>query len=148
MLQLTREGWGNQEGTNHHPPKGATNTAAHTTNPRRPNCMADSTAQAGFPVTADAQEVQTDRDKLLGNPVARFLHPAISTFIQERWQALDSSERTPSRAEVLAKRLEETWRWSQPSARPPEDTHSATSPKDEVMCEPDPKPLMANHRIE
>ena len=27
------------------------------------------TAQAGFPVAADAQEVQTDRDRILGNPV-------------------------------------------------------------------------------
>ena len=42
------------------------------------------TTQAGFPVMADAQEIQTDKDKLLGNPVARFLHPAIATFIQER----------------------------------------------------------------
>ena len=65
------------------------------------------TAQAGFPVAADAQEVQTDRDRFLGNPVARFLHPAISTFIQVRWQELVSTEQTPSRAEVLAKRLEE-----------------------------------------
>ena len=42
------------------------------------------TAQAGFPVTEDSQEVQADRDRFLGKPVARFLHPAISTFIQER----------------------------------------------------------------
>ena len=62
------------------------------------------TAQAGFPVTADTQEVQTDRDRLLGKPVARFLHPAISTFIQTRWQELVSTDQAPSRAEVLAKR--------------------------------------------
>ena len=43
------------------------------------------TAQAGFPVLADTQEVQSDRDQLMGSPVARFLHPAISSFIQERW---------------------------------------------------------------
>ena len=42
------------------------------------------TAQTGFPVTVDAQEVQTVRDRFLGNPVARFLHPSISSFIQER----------------------------------------------------------------
>ena len=65
------------------------------------------TAQAGFPVETDTQEVQTDRDRFLGNPVACFLHPAISTFIQVRWQELVSTEQTPSRAEVLAKRLEE-----------------------------------------
>jgi hypothetical protein len=46
------------------------------------------TAQADFPVTEDSQEVQADRDRFLGKPVARFLHPAISTFIQERWQEL------------------------------------------------------------
>jgi hypothetical protein len=42
------------------------------------------TAQTGFPVTVDSQEVQADRDRLQGKPVARFLHPVISTFIQER----------------------------------------------------------------
>ena len=66
------------------------------------------TAQAGFPVAADAQEVQTDRYRLLGNPVARFLHPAISTFIQVRCKELDSTKQTPSRTEILDKRLEET----------------------------------------
>ena len=49
------------------------------------------TDQAGFLVAADAQEIQTDRDRLLGNPVARFLHPAISSFIQARWQELAST---------------------------------------------------------
>ena len=63
------------------------------------------TAQAGFPITAEAQEAQSDRDRLLGKPVARFLHPVISTFIQARWQVLVSMEQTPSRAEVLVKRL-------------------------------------------
>jgi hypothetical protein len=38
-------------------------------------------AQVDFPVTEDAQEVQDDRDRFLGKAVARFLHPAISTFI-------------------------------------------------------------------
>ena len=67
------------------------------------------TTQVGFPVTADTQEVQTDRDRLLGKPVARFLHPVISTFIQVRWQELVSTDQAPSRAEALVKRLEETW---------------------------------------
>ena len=35
------------------------------------------TAQAGFPGTADVTELQNERDRLLGKPVARFLHPAI-----------------------------------------------------------------------
>jgi hypothetical protein len=79
------------------------------------------TDQADFPLTAVTQEVQSDRDRLLGKPVARFLHPAISNFIQARWQELVSMEQTPSRAEVLAKRLEETWGRVQPSARLPDD---------------------------
>ncbi len=69
------------------------------------------TFQAGFPVVADTQEIQTDRDRLLGNPVARFLHPAISSFIQARWQELAFTKHIPSRTEVLVKSLEETWRW-------------------------------------
>jgi hypothetical protein len=77
------------------------------------------TAQSGFPVTEDSQEVQADRDRFLGKPVARFLHPAISTFVQERCQELVSMEQTPSRVEVLAKRLEETCDRAQPNARLP-----------------------------
>ena len=66
------------------------------------------TTQAGFPVVTDSQEIQTDRDRLVGNPVARLLHPVISTFIQVRWQELASTKQTPSRTEILDKRLEET----------------------------------------
>jgi hypothetical protein len=77
--------------------------------------------------------------------VARFLHPAISTFIQERWQELVSMEQTPSRAEVLVKRLEETWGRAQPSARLPDDLSSRIRPQEKVQWEPDPKPMMANH---
>ena len=42
------------------------------------------TVQAGFPVVTDTQEIQTDRDRSLGNPMVLFLHPAISSFIQAR----------------------------------------------------------------
>ena len=120
------------------------------------------TAQAGFPVVADAQEIQTDRDRLLGNPVARFLHPAISSFIQARWQELVSTKQTPARAEVLANSLEEAWCWAPPNARLPDERPEATwhraqpsarlpdvsskgTPQEKVLWEPDPKPLMANH---
>ena len=120
------------------------------------------TTQAGFPVVADAQEIQTDRDRFLGNPVVRFLHPAISSFIQTRWQELASTKQTPSHTEVLVKRLEETWRWAQPIARIPDerleatwhrtqpsarlpDVSSKVTPQEKVLWEPDPKPLMANH---
>ncbi len=64
--------------------------------------------------------------------------------------------------EVLVKRLEETWRWSQPSARLPDeyleatwrrsqpsarlpDVFSIVTPQEKVLWEPDPKPLMTNH---
>ena len=77
--------------------------------------------------------------------MARFLHPAISTFIRERWQELVSTEQTPSRTEVLAKRLEETWRWTQPNARLSDDVSSTITPQEKVLWEPDPKPLMTNH---
>ncbi len=90
------------------------------------------TAQTGFPVTADTQEVQTDRDRLLGKTVARFLHPAISTFIQTRWQELVSTDQAPSRAEVLVKRLEETWGRVQPSARLPDDVSSKITPQEKL----------------
>ena len=48
------------------------------------------TPQDGYSVTADATELQNDRDSLLGKPVTRFLHPSISTFIQERLVELNS----------------------------------------------------------
>ena len=54
-------------------------------------------------------------------------------------------EQTPSRTEVLAKRLEETWGRVQPSARLPDDVSSRITPQENVLWEPDPKPLMANH---
>jgi hypothetical protein len=53
-------------------------------------------------------------------------------------------EQTPSRAEVLAKRLEETCGRVQPSARLPDDVSSRITPQENVLWEPDPKPLMAN----
>ena len=103
------------------------------------------TAQAGYSVTADATELQNDRDRLLGKPVARFLHPAISTFIQERLIELNSKGQAPSRMEQLAKRLEETWGKTYSNMQ----TTSIASPKialpGKATWEPDPKPLMANH---
>ena len=66
------------------------------------------TAQAGFPVIADTTEFQNVRDRLLGKPVARFLHPAISNFIHKRLEELNFAGQVPSHMEKLAKRLEET----------------------------------------
>ncbi len=54
-------------------------------------------------------------------------------------------EQTPSRAEALTKRLEETWGRAQPNTRLPDDVSSRTTPQEEVLWEPDPKPLMGNH---
>ena len=48
-------------------------------------------------------EFQNDRDRLLGKPVARFLHLVISNFIQERLEEINSKGQTPSRMEQLAK---------------------------------------------
>ena len=67
------------------------------------------TVQAGFPVTSDTQGVQNDRDRFLGKPVTRFLHPVISNFIHKRYQELNFTGQDPSRMENVVKRLEETW---------------------------------------
>jgi hypothetical protein len=48
-------------------------------------------------------------------------------------------------AEVLDKRLEETWGRAQPIARLPDDVSSKITPQEKVLWEPDPKPLMTNH---
>ena len=61
------------------------------------------TSQAGYSVTTDATELQNDRDRLLDKPVARFLHPTISTFIQERLVEINSKGQVPSHMEQLAK---------------------------------------------
>ena len=42
------------------------------------------TTQAGFPVTADVTEFQNNTDRCLDKPVAPFLYPVISNFMQER----------------------------------------------------------------
>ncbi len=103
------------------------------------------TAQAGFPVTADATEFQNDRDRLLGKPVARFLHPAISNFIQERLEDLNSKGQAPSGMEQLAKRLEETWGRTHSNIQITSIASPKIAPPGKATWEPDPKPLMANH---
>ncbi len=104
-------------------------TLLYTQQTREDQTVWLTTTQAGFPVVTDTQEIQTDRDRLLGNPVTRFLHPVISSFIQARWQELTSTKQTPSLAEVLVKRLEETWPWAQPSARLPDERPSGGAHK-------------------
>jgi hypothetical protein len=53
------------------------------------------TAQAGFPTTAAEDELENDRDRQLGKPTARYLHPAISTFINQRQQELVTQDPDP-----------------------------------------------------
>ena len=103
------------------------------------------TAQAGFPVTADATEFQNDRDMLLGKPVARFLHPAISNFIQERLEELNSKRQAPFRIEQLTKRLEETWGRTNSNIQVTSIVSPKITPQGKATWEPDPKPLMTNH---
>jgi hypothetical protein len=61
-----------------------------------------STAQAGFPTTVAEGELENDLDRQLGKPTARYLHPAISTFINQRQQELVTQGQTPSMSESRA----------------------------------------------
>ena len=83
--------------------------------------------------------------RLLGKPVARFLHPAISNFIQERLEELNSKGQAPSRMENLAKRLEETWGKTYSNIQITSIDSPKIVPLGKATWEPDPKPLMANH---
>ncbi len=66
------------------------------------------TVQVGFPVTTDTTEFQNVRDRFLGTPVVRFLHPVISNFMHKRLEEFNSAGQAPSHMEELVKRLEET----------------------------------------
>ncbi len=103
------------------------------------------TVQAGFPVTADGTELQNDRDRLLVKPVARFLHPVISNFIQERPEELKVKGQAPSHMEKLAKRLEETWGKTYSNTQITSIDSPKIVPQGKATWEPDPKPLMDNH---
>ncbi len=58
-----------------------------------------STVQTGFPTTAAEGELENDMDRQLGKPTARYLHPVISAFINQRQQELVTQGQTPSMAE-------------------------------------------------
>ena len=96
-------------------------------------------------MTADAQEVQNDRDRLLGKPVARFLHPSISNFIHKRLEEICSTGQTPSHMENQAKRLEETWVRIHSDTRITNIASPRRAPQDKAPWETDPRPQMANH---
>jgi hypothetical protein len=67
------------------------------------------TAQAGFPTTADEGELDNDLDRQRGKPTARCLHPAISAFIIQRQQELVTQGQAPSMTESRAMDLESEW---------------------------------------
>jgi hypothetical protein len=67
------------------------------------------TAQTGFPTTAAEDELGNDRDRQLGKPTTRYLHPAISAFINQRQQELVTQNQAPSMAESRGMELESEW---------------------------------------
>ena len=101
-----------------------------------------STAQAGFPTTATEGELENDMDRQLGKPTARYLHPAISAFINQRQQELVTQGQTPSMAESRAMELESEWGTQEEGMESPIRNKDAT---EDITWEPDPLPLMANH---
>jgi hypothetical protein len=67
------------------------------------------TAQAGFPLTRDEEEVTNSKDAQMGRTTARYLHPVISTFITDWESDLTSSGKQPSPLEKTAIDLENEW---------------------------------------
>ena len=100
------------------------------------------TAQAGFPTTAAEDELDNDRDRQLGKPTARYLHPAISAFISQRQQELVTLGQTPSMTESRAMELESEWGTQEEGMESPIRNKNAT---EDITWEPDPLPLMASH---
>ena len=101
------------------------------------------TAQAGFPITRDEEEVTNGKDAQMGRITSRYLHPVISTFITDWASDLTSSGKQPSPLEQLdAIDLENEWSqkyitgiWEASTDPPPSS----------ASWELDPPPLTANH---
>jgi hypothetical protein len=100
------------------------------------------TAQAGFPTTAAEGELENDLDRQLGRPTARYLHPAFSAFINQRQQELATQSQAPSMAESRAMKLESEWGTQEEGE---EAQVWNTDVTEDIIWEPDPLPLMANH---
>jgi hypothetical protein len=67
------------------------------------------TSQTGFPLEREEDEVTNSKDTQMGRITARYLHPAISTFIAN-WQTdLTPSGKQPSPLEQAAIDLENEW---------------------------------------
>ena len=99
-------------------------------------------AQTGFPTTAAEGKLENDLDRQLGRPTARYLHPAISAFISQRQQELVTQGQTPSMAESRAMKLESEWGTQEEGE---EAQVWNTDVTEDIIWEPDPLPLMANH---
>jgi hypothetical protein len=105
------------------------------------------TDQAGFPVTTDENEIQNDRDRLLGKPVPHYLHPAISNFILKRQEELISTGQALSSLPhgdtnhaaggVMGR--------TRPDARMTDNISPRTTSPDTETWQPDPRPIMTNH---
>jgi hypothetical protein len=66
-------------------------------------------AQTGFPLERDVDEVTNSKDVQMGRTTARYLHPAISTFIAA-WEAdLTSTGTQPPPLAQGAIDLENEW---------------------------------------
>ena len=99
-------------------------------------------AQTGFPLERDADEVINSKDVQMGRNTARYLHPAISAYIAD-WEAELTSTGThpPPLAQAVID-LENEWShkyvmgtWIAPTEPSPPS----------VIWHHDPPPLMANH---
>ena len=99
-------------------------------------------AQTGFPLERDTDEVINNKDVQMGRNTARYLHPVISVYIAD-WEAdLASTGTQPPPLAQAAIDLENEWShkyvmgtWISPTE---------TSPPS-VIWHHDPPPLMANH---
>jgi hypothetical protein len=99
-------------------------------------------AQTGFPLERDTDEVINSKDVQMGRNTARYLHPAISTYIAA-WEAdLTSAGTQPPPLAQAAIDLENEWShkyvtgtWVDPTEPSPPST----------TWHHDPPPLMTNH---
>ena len=100
------------------------------------------TAQAGFPLTRDEEEVTNGKDAQMGRITVRYLHPAISSFITDWVADLTSSGKQPSPLEQAAIDLENEWSQKYITGIWEASTDPPPSP---ASWELDPPPLTANH---
>jgi hypothetical protein len=92
--------------------------------------------------TADEGELENDLDRQLGKPTARYLHPAISAFINQRQQELVTQDQAPSMVESRVMELESELDTQEECMESPVRNKDAT---EVITWEPDPLPLMTNH---